>query len=303
MREKLFKLLSKNAAFAALFAFLCLLFLVERAFPQIEEKADAYFEDSITQAATVFATARVINGAISVVEESSVSGAPGGVGIDIAAGQILDPIDDVIERLSDILFTTIISLGIQKIVYEIFGEIALVGAFFLLTGSLLCGALSKHPKWKTFNLFLKKAALLLLLVRMALPCTALIANAVETHFFAPKIAEAQQRFAVLDSGDSVTFEFDFSDDDGFFDKINKAWDRSKETFESAQKKLGIYLKNAGMIVSTSLDIAALYIALFIVQVIFLPMAAFYLMVKMTNGLFGKPAEVSQLPVATTPESE
>lgn len=291
MREKLSAILSKNAALAALFVFLCALFLTERAFPQIEEKADAYFKESITQAATVFATARAINGAISVIKESSVSGTPGGVGIDIAAGQVLDPVDDVIERLSDILFTTIISLGIQKIVYELIGEIAFACVGILLAGTLVSGFFSNNAKWRAANLFMKKAALLILLVRMALPCTALLADFAETHFFAPRIAEAQGKLELLSTGEPVEFKIDFTEDDGFLDKIDKAWAATKHTFESTKEMLVTFKENMGTIVETSLDIAGLYIALFIVQVIFLPIAAFLLMAKLTRGLFGKSVEV------------
>lgn len=285
MREKLSQLLTKNAALAALFAFLCILFAVEKAFPQIEEKTDAYFESSITQAATVFATARAVNAGVSVLKESSLSGAPAGIGVDVALGQVLDPVDDVVERLSDILFTTIVSLGIQKVIYEMIGAAAL----FVVSGLLVCAFISeffvRNEKWKAVNAFFKKAALLVLLVRAALPCTALAAEAIEANFFTPRIEAAQQRLAMVNSEATIEVKFDWSDDDGMLDIIEKAWGTTKDAVVSVKEKLSVFISNAGDIISTSLDIAGLYVALFIVQVIFLPLMSFYLIAKLANRLF------------------
>lgn len=299
MREKLSQLLTKNAALAALFAFLCVLFAVEKAFPQIEEQTDAYFESSITQAATVFATARAVNAGISVLKESSISGAPAGIGVEVALGQILDPVDDVVERLSDILFTTIISLGIQKVIYEMIGEAALSVVAVLLAGAFISGFFVRNEKWKAGNAFFKKAALLVLLVRAALPCTALTAEAIEAGFFAPRIEAAEQRLAMVNSEATVEVKFDWSDDDDMLDIIEKAWGATKDAVVSVKEKLSVFISNAGDIIATSLDIAGLYVALFIVQVIFLPLVSFYLIVKLANRLFAVQVPV----VLALPKSE
>ena len=279
--------MAKNAAFVALFAFLCLLVVGEKAFPQIEEKTDAYFSESITEAATVFATARAINGAISVVKESTVPLSPGGIGVELALGQILDPVDDVIERLSDILFTVIVSLGIQKAVYEIIGATAVYGIAALLAGSILLSAFSRNGKLGAWSNFFKKAALLLLFVRLALPCTALLSDAVEAHFFAPKIMDCKAQLQVFEAETQIQF----SETDGFLAK-------TKKVTNLVQEKIKVYCENALNIVSVSLEIAGLYIALFLVQVIFLPLAAFYLIVKITNRFFA-----TNVPAILSPNPE
>ena len=199
MKSKFFRFLTKNAAFVALFVFLGALVIGEKAFPEIEEKTDAYFTETVSEAATVFATARVINGGISVIKDSTVTVTPFGLGTEIALGQVLDPLDDVIERLSDILFTVVVSLGIQKAVYEIIGATAVYGIGALLMLSLLLALCFKNEKLRAWSVFLKKAALLLLFVRVALPFTALLSETVETHFFAPKIAACQARLSVFEA--------------------------------------------------------------------------------------------------------
>lgn len=274
MKAKFLRFFAKNAAFVALFAFLCVLVIGERAFPQIEEKTDAYFSETITNAAMVFATARVINGGISVIKESTVTVTPLGVGTEIALGQILDPVDDVIERLSDILFTVVVSLGIQKTIYEIIGATAVYAVAALLSGSLLITVLSRNKKLRGWSAFLKKAALLLLFIRVALPSTALLSDVIETRFFALKISECKAQLEVFEAETQIQF----SETDGF-------WEKTEKVKKLVQEKVRIYCDNALNIVAVSLEIAGLYIALFLVQVILLPLATFYLIVKITNRFF------------------
>lgn len=62
----------------------------------------------------------------------------GGGGHIFGRGQALDPIDDMTERLSDVLVTAITSLGVQKLAYEIGVSIApQLFAIFLLALSIV----------------------------------------------------------------------------------------------------------------------------------------------------------------------
>lgn len=274
MKSKFFRFLTKNAAFVALFVFLGALVIGEKAFPEIEEKTDAYFTETVSEAATVFATARVINGGISVIKDSTVTVTPFGLGTEIALGQVLDPLDDVIERLSDILFTVIVSLGIQKAVYEIIGATAVYGIGALLMLSLLLALCFKNEKLRAWSVFLKKAALLLLFVRVALPFTALLSETVETHFFAPKIAACQARLSVFEAETKIRVT-----------EQDSLWDKAGKMKEQLQEKMKLYWENAMDMVEVSLEIAGHYIALFLVQVIFIPLGMFWLLVKITNRFF------------------
>lgn len=274
MKSKFFRFLTKNAAFVALFVFLGTLVIGEKAFPEIEEKTDAYFTETVSEAATVFATARVINGGISVIKDSTVTVTPFGLGTEIALGQVLDPLDDVIERLSDILFTVIVALGIQKAVYEIIGATAVYGIGTLLALSLLLALCFRNERLRAWSVFLKKAALLLLFVRVALPCSALISETVETHFFAPKIAACQARLSVFEAESKIRVA-----------EQDSLWDKAGKMKEQLQEKLKLYWENAMDMVEVALEIAGHYIALFLVQVIFIPLGMFWLLVKITNRFF------------------
>jgi len=63
--------------------------------PGFARLAGDFFSESIQAATIAYATTRGVNAVVSVVNESHLELAPAGVGVTIAAGQILDPIDDM----------------------------------------------------------------------------------------------------------------------------------------------------------------------------------------------------------------
>ena len=102
-----------------LVAAVVLLMLPGLKLPYIDENTDTYFSDSMTKAGVAYGVCRVVNASVSAIKESQIQIEPAGLGVSLAAGQVLDPLDDMTERASDILVTAIVSLGIQKIAYEL----------------------------------------------------------------------------------------------------------------------------------------------------------------------------------------
>ncbi len=274
-RERKFvKFLFKNLGILSLGILSLFVFFAEKAFPEIEEKTDEYFEKVLFSAGTTFAVARVVDSGISVVKESTIKVTPMGIGTDLALGQILDPVDDAVERLSDILFAAIESILIQKIVYELIGEFAFYGIFTAFVLALFCEIFIRHENVNRVGNFLKKACLLLIFARIAMPCSVLVSSQIEENFFQPRIEECTQRLKVFTS----KIEFNFGNSEGFFEK-------AKLLSKKVPEVVKIYAENASSIVKTSLDIAGFYIALFLVQVIFIPLLGLFLLVKAANLLF------------------
>ncbi|MFH2059122.1 MAG: hypothetical protein ABIJ59_09500 [Pseudomonadota bacterium] len=83
--------------------------------PVFEANTDLYFQDAIKKAGLAYATCRIVNASVSILKESSLKLEPAGIGVSLALGQALDPIDDMTERLSDVLVTAITSLGVQDL--------------------------------------------------------------------------------------------------------------------------------------------------------------------------------------------
>ena len=87
--------------------------------PFMDQRAAADYEQLFQRALVTFALARTINGVISVVQGTEVALQPAGVGVTLTPGEILDPVNDLVERFSWIMLGATISLGVQNVLLDI----------------------------------------------------------------------------------------------------------------------------------------------------------------------------------------
>ncbi len=80
---------------------------------RLDQAAEERIQAGLVRILGVYAVARGINAVVSVVQESSLDVSVLGVGGTVAAGEILDPVNDLVERFSWVLLASAVSLGIQ----------------------------------------------------------------------------------------------------------------------------------------------------------------------------------------------
>ncbi|MGD8886085.1 MAG: hypothetical protein PVF34_10705, partial [Gammaproteobacteria bacterium] len=85
----------------------------------LDATGKSYTEDSFKRALITFGIARGLNGVISVAQGTEIAVQPAGVGMNFTPGQILDPINDLVEQFSWIMLASSASLGIQKVLLAI----------------------------------------------------------------------------------------------------------------------------------------------------------------------------------------
>jgi uncharacterized protein YlxW (UPF0749 family) len=119
-------------------------------FGVLDEYSDNYTDASIIEAGTSYAIARGINGIVSVLQTSTVQ-VGAGISGSMAFGEVLDPINDLIERFSHVMSFALGSLVFQKILLEVsahgvfkfliavFG-IALIYAFLIKNNTVMSWA-------------------------------------------------------------------------------------------------------------------------------------------------------------------
>ncbi len=83
------------------------------------------------------ALARGLNGVISVAQGTEIAVQPIGVGVTITAGQILDPLNDLVERFSWLALVASASLGTQLLLTEIATEPVISVVVSVLAGVFL----------------------------------------------------------------------------------------------------------------------------------------------------------------------
>ncbi|QJT08332.1 hypothetical protein [Oceanidesulfovibrio marinus] len=81
----------------------------------VENATAAHLDASLTNTLVAYGVARALNAGISVVQESELDISPAGLGVTLAAGQVLDPLNDIIERFSWLLLVCAASLGVQRV--------------------------------------------------------------------------------------------------------------------------------------------------------------------------------------------
>jgi hypothetical protein len=162
---------------------------------QIDQKATIQVEESLTRALAGFALARVTNGVISVIQESEVAVSPAGVGLSLALGQILDPLNDMVERFSWVMLVALTSLGVQRFLIEVspWMGIQLLGSLALLLW--LAGLWLGH--WIRIDLTTlgKRLLFLAIVVRFAVPLTAALNQATYDYFLADRYSVASSSIA------------------------------------------------------------------------------------------------------------
>ena len=153
----------------------------------LDDSAALQVDSGLKRALASFAAARALNAVISVAQGTEVAVQPAGVGVTFTPGQVLDPINDLVEQFSTLMLAASVSFGIQR-------ALLAAGAHWvvslLLTGVALawvaaCWKGRIPPGWLT------RVLVGLLLLRFAVPVVALASEAGFRGFLAQDYAAGQ----------------------------------------------------------------------------------------------------------------
>lgn len=140
------------------------------------------------RALATFAAARALNAVISVAQGTELAVQPAGVGVTLAPGQVLDPVNDLIEQFSTLMLLASAAFGAQRVLIGIgawwpvsllLSAVAIVWAVWRWRGPA-------PPRW------LSQALVGLLVVRFMVPAVALGSEAMFQLFLAPDYQAGQQ---------------------------------------------------------------------------------------------------------------
>lgn len=141
--------------------------------PTTDTVGREYVDDSFKRALVSFAVARGLNGVISVAQGTEVAVQPAGMGVSFTPGEILDPINDLVERFSWIMLLATSSLGVQKVLLSMSAWQGLI--LLLLAVSVLLIASHVLFKNERVRAVLGRVFLFVLVLRFMMPAIA-IAN-------------------------------------------------------------------------------------------------------------------------------
>lgn len=266
-------------------------------FPSIDDSADEYFRNSIAKAGVSYGVCRLINGTVSVIKESNLELEPAGIGISIAVGQVVDPINDMVERLSDILVMSISSLGVQELAYEICLTLAppVLASTLLILSLLVWWESGKTAKLRGL---LISIAIVIAIARFCLPLSAVVNDYLQVNFFEKNIAEANHELtrgiADLDTLKDVSLP----KYGGVLETIENSASYLKRRTVDFKDAIAATIENRELIIENLLKLTFLYAGIFIIQVLVLPLLIFWILVKLLNVLLFS-ATLSGVTQATT----
>ena len=242
----------------------------------LDHKSMSNIDDALARALQSFALARSLNAVISAAQGPEISIEPLGLGVTFTPGQVLDPVNDLIERFSWIMLASSTSIGIQKIFLEISIDPAIKQVLIVIfLGTLALVWIPVTPKIIT-EIFIKLSFILIFL-RLSVPIIFILNERVYTHFLS---SHYQQSTAAIKNDEKVlnhlTTEINIAEKSMTQEESITLLGKFTSTFKIGPKIDAIKVKTAQLkqqITEISDQISASIvnlIAVFIIKTIFFP---------------------------------
>lgn len=247
----------------------------------LDTPATEQVDAGLKRALISFATARALNGVISVVQGTEISAQPFGVGVNLTPGQILAPLSELVKHFSDLMLAASVAFAIQKVLIAI-------GGYWLISLALTAAAFG----WTWFHFrrepppaWLSRVVVILLMLRFAIPLVTLGTEALSQKFRAADYTSSQQAIDVT-SGQAATQNPAVPaspEAQGFVEKV-KDWVSKnadvKTRFESLKKTA-----------EQAIDHIVKIMVIFILQTLVIPFLLLWALYGVLRGTFELPRQV------------
>ena len=238
-----------------------------------DEVSRSYVDSAFKRALLAFAIARGLNGVISVAQGTEIAIQPAGVGVNFTPGEILDPINDLVERFSWIMMLATSSLGIQKVLLSMSAWQGLLVVILLCAALLLCAQFTRSlAPWRPV---LKRLFLFVLILRFMMPAISIANDWVYRTFLEADYISAS---ASLDSAREAIGDINArvipSDDDlpdGILDRARRAYQQALAQVD-IEKRLDEYRQAAETISENTISL----VVVFLMQTLVFPLIFLYI---------------------------
>lgn len=209
----------------------------------VDEVSKDYAEQALKRALTTFAIARTLNGVISVAQGTEVAIEPGGVGVIMTPGQLLDPVNDLVERFSSVLLVAASSLGLQLVLLEISSWIWITVLLVAALCIWLAATWSESLKSNKYVALILRLTFIFAFVRFAVPiviiCTNIVFGTFLLEMHDSSAAELQETSVQVEEISARDEEASIRDEEGpesegrLSDESSATfWDRLRSAYES-----------------------------------------------------------------------
>lgn len=256
----------------------------------IDSTGERYADAAFKRALVTFAIARTLNGAISVAQGTELALEPAGVGVILTVGQVLDPVNDLIERFSAIMLVAASSLGLQNVMLDILSWWG-VSAALLLSASfvLVCVWLPRLRNSRTEKLGIR-VLLLVVFLRFAMPLLIIGTNLVFDTFLEAEQAAAVEALEVTQSEieqlNEETSPPPPVEEQSLIDQLGSMLDESLQSIN-----VGDRLDNLRQRASEAIEHIINLIVIFMLQTVILPVVFLWLLAQLASAVAARATRV------------
>jgi hypothetical protein len=257
----------------------------------LDRASEDQAENALKNALVTFAVARTLNGVISAAQGTEVALEPGGVGVVLSVGEILDPINDLIERFSAVMLIAASSLGLQMLLLTITSWWGVSGLLAAAAAGFLIVLWAPRSTVAGYAEPASRILLFLLFVRFAVPVLIIGTTIISDAFLAPKQAEAT---AILrDTSEDIERINESAQavepgEQSFMDRLGELIDESLQSM-----RVGDRMKELKESASNAAEHIVSLIAIFVLQTILLPLVFLWLLMAILKGIAGRSAQLFQ----------
>ena len=251
----------------------------------VDKVSEAFAEEALKRALVTFAVSRTLNGVISVAQGTEVAVEPGGVGVTMSVGQILDPVNDLVERFSGIMLIAASSIGLQILLLNIAGSWAVTASFVAASAAALAALWIRGVAQSRYGPLLLRVFLVIFFIRFAVPLLTIGTNTVFDLFLAPQQAAATEALRATQSEIEAleqTAHETRPDDRSWIDRIGEAIDESLQAMNVTDR-----LDRLKQAASNASEHIVVLIAVFVLETILLPLGLLWLLIELLKTLAGR----------------
>lgn len=250
----------------------------------VDEFGREYTDKGFKRALVTFAVARTLNGVISVAQGTEVAVQPAGIGINFTPGEILDPVNDLIERFSWVMLASSTSLGLQKLLLAIFASPAFTAVILVvLLGAVAALWYPRHrPEWLKPMAY--KIALVVLVLRFAIPIIAIGSEGVFHFFLEEQYTSATQ--GIEQTSEDIARVNSQAEAQRPIPGEDSLLSRARRLYDNAAASLDIqgYISRYKAAAANASEHAINLIVIFILQTVLLPLLFLWLLLQLIKRI-------------------
>lgn len=242
----------------------------------IERIAKAEADQALKRVVVAFSLSRTLNGLISVAQGTEIALQPAGVGVTLTAGELLDPLNDLVERFSVLALGASISLGGQMLLAELLAAFWVNAALTVLAGLyiLTCWV----PALRRYESIAARTTCLALFVRLVFAVIMFSSNwlgnlsLTERHSLAmAELTQTQTQLKDLNQDSTPATPTPSANDGNLLDRMTEFFDEQRSALD-VKARLAALQDRAEASVNHLVTLSVI----FLLQYLVLPIGSFWL---------------------------